>query len=76
MATLSEAQAQLAAWEAASLKTAEGKSYAIGDRSLTRNNADEIAKMINYWAGQVNALTAAASGSNKRASLACWNICT
>ena len=76
MATLSEAQAQLAAWEAASLATATGKSYSIGDRQLTRNNADEIMKMIGHWQGVVNTLTAAAAGSNKPASLACWNNCT
>jgi len=76
MATLAEATAQLAAWEAASLATATGKSYAIGDRSLTRNNAEEIVRMINHWQGVVNSLTAAAGGSNKPASLACWNNCT
>ena len=76
MATLSEAAAQLAAWEAASLATAGGKSYTIGDRQLTRNNAEEIIKMIGHWQGVVNTLTAEAAGSRKPASLACWNLCT
>ena len=76
MATLAEAQAQLAAWEAASLATASGKSYSIADRQLTRNDADEIVKMMNHWQGVVNSLTAAANGSNKPASLACWNLCS
>lgn len=53
MATLAEAQAQLAAWEAASLATSSGKSYTIDtggiNRQLTRNNADEIVAMINHW---------------------------
>ena len=74
MATLAEAQAQLAAWEAASLATADGRAYSIGDRSLTRNNAEEIVKMINHWQQKVNSLTA--TSSNIRASLACWNNCT
>lgn len=76
MATLSEAQAQLTAWEAASLATAEGRSYAIGDRQLTRNDASDILKMIGHWQSVVNSLTAAQSGSRKPASLACWNNCT
>jgi hypothetical protein len=76
MATLAEATAQLAAWEAASLATATGKSYSIADRQLTRNNAEEIMQMINHWQGVVNNLTASANGSNKPASLACWNNCT
>ena len=76
MATLAEATAQLAAWEAASLATASGKSYAIGDRQLTRNNAQEIVTMIGYWQRRVDALTAAAAGSRSPASLACWNNCT
>lgn len=76
MATLAEATAQLAAWEAASLATASGRSYAIGDRQLTRNNAEEIINMINYWQRKVDALTAASGGSTKPASLACWNNCS
>jgi len=76
MATLAEATAQLAAWEAASLATASGRSYAIGDRQLTRNNASEIVDMIAFWQRKVDSLTAAAGGSRKPASLACWNNCT
>ena len=76
MATLAEATTQLAAWEAASLALAAGKSYSIGDRSLTRNDAVEVRSMISYWQRKVDTLTARASGSNKPASTACWNSCS
>ena len=74
MATLVEATAQLAAWEAASLATADGRSYSIGDRSLTRNDTSQILEMIAFWQRRVDALSA--TGSNKPASLACWNNCS
>ena len=74
MATLSEATAQLAAWEAASLATADGRSYSIGDRQLTRNDSKDILNMIAYWQRVVDSKTA--STSTKPASLACWNNCS
>lgn len=63
--TLEQAQAQLAAWLSASSATASGKSYTIqvegNSRTLTRNDADEILKMINYWRAEVTRLTPAAA---------------
>lgn len=63
--TLEQAQAQLDAWLAASTATATGKSYTIqvegNSRSLTRNDASEILKMINFWRAEVTRLTPAAS---------------
>jgi hypothetical protein len=56
MATLADAQAQLAAWEAASLALASNKSYTIGGRTLTRANSDEVIKMISYWERKVDKL--------------------
>lgn len=47
------AQAQLDRWVAASTKVAKGKSYQIGDRALTRADADEIREMIEYWEGKL-----------------------
>ena len=44
--------------------------------TLLAIDADEIVKMMNHWQGVVNSLTAAANGSNKPASLACWNMCS
>jgi len=63
--TLTEAQAQLDAWEAASLAVASNQSYTIKDRSLTRADASDILAMINYWSGMVARLTRNAAGENK-----------
>lgn len=68
---LADAQAQLNAWTAASLALADGKSYAIGDRTLTRVNADEILRMIGYWQRQVDALSIPAA-NRRPASVATW----
>lgn len=61
--TLSEAQAQLAAWEAASLALAGGKEHAIGDRRIRLEDGPEVRAMLGHWQAQVNALTAAAAGA-------------
>ena len=47
--TLAEARAQLEAWKAASLALATGQSYAIGSRTLTRANWDEVQKALTKW---------------------------
>lgn len=64
--TLAIAEAQLAAWLAASTKTAQSQSYEIttadgASRRLTRADAAEIREQIKYWSGQVNDLSAAAA---------------
>jgi hypothetical protein len=46
---LATAQAHLDQWIAADLAVATGQSYTIGGRSLTRANAAEIRKNIDYW---------------------------
>ena len=58
--TLTQAQAQLDAWIAASLAVASNQSYSIGGRSLTRANATEIKNMIDYWENRVLQLTSPA----------------
>jgi hypothetical protein len=60
--TLQQAQAQLAAWLAASLAVASNQEYEIdtgsaGRRRLKRADAAEIRKQIDYWRATVNALT-------------------
>jgi len=55
--TLTQAEAQLAVWLAASTAVASGQSYSIAGRSLTRANAAEIRKNIEFWDGKVNKLT-------------------
>ncbi len=54
--TLSEAEAQLALWIAASSAVASGQSYSIKDRSLSRVDAQEIRNQIDYWQNWVSRL--------------------
>ena len=55
--TLAQAQAQLDAWLAASLKTAANQSYEIAGRKLTRADAAEIKSSIEFWNAEVIRLT-------------------
>jgi len=55
--TLAEAEAQLAAWLAASTAVADGQSYTIADRSLTRADARAIQSQIQFWDKKVKDLT-------------------
>ncbi|MBS0364913.1 MAG: hypothetical protein JSR67_03705 [Proteobacteria bacterium] len=47
--TLAQAQAGLSAWLTADLAVAQGQSYSIAGRSLTRANAQEITQKIQYY---------------------------
>lgn len=64
--TLTQAQAQLDAWMAAGLAVAQAQSYQIGERQLTRANASEIRKNIDYWSAKVSVLTAQQAGGAGR----------
>lgn len=68
--TLAQAQAQLAAWLAASLAVASNQSYEIpqgnGQRKLTRANAAEIGQQVTFWNQKVTELTPAAAGGRRR----------
>lgn len=59
--TKEQAEAQLNAWLAASQAVAQGQSYTIstdsGSRSLTRANAQEILRQIQFWDTQVKRLS-------------------
>jgi len=63
--SLADAQTALSAWVAADLAVAGGQSYAIGSRILTRVDADEIRKSINYWSDLEAKLTRANAGESK-----------
>lgn len=63
MATLAEAQAQVAAYEAASLALASSQAYSIGGRSLTRADLPSILRGLTYWRRVVQGLTAQAAGA-------------
>lgn len=60
---VSTAQAHLDAWLAADLATSKGQSYSIGDRSLSRSDAETIRNQVDYWTRIVNTLTAQASAT-------------
>jgi len=51
--TEAQAQAHLDAWLAADLAVANGQSYSIGGRSLSRADAEEIRKNIIFWQNKV-----------------------
>jgi hypothetical protein len=60
--TLGEARSQLSVWLKASKAVADGQSYQIGNRQLTRVKAEHIDKMVLYWQGMVNKLESGSSG--------------
>lgn len=65
--TLTQAQAQLDAYVAASLAIAGGgQSYSINGRSFTRANLGEINKQITFWDMQVKRLAGGRSGPRVR----------
>ena len=59
MAGLTQAQAEtnLTAWVDASEAVASNQSYTIGDRTLTRANAQHIMSMVKFWNGEVQRLS-------------------
>lgn len=63
--TLQTAQAQLDIWLAADAAVAAGQSYSIKDRSLSRADAGEITRKIEYWNNWVQKLSRAASGRGR-----------
>lgn len=63
--TLADAQAQLTAWLAASTAVATGQAYTIEGRSLTRADAAEIRRSLDYWDQKVQTLTALGSGRGR-----------
>ena len=63
--TLSEAQAQLDLWLAASKAVASGQEYSIDNRKLRRADAAEIRNQINYWQDCVSRLNRASRGGGR-----------
>ncbi len=55
--TLLQAQSKLTLWMEVDDAVAHGKSYTIGDRSLTRANKKEIRGNIEFWDKQIKRLT-------------------
>ena len=61
--TLSEAQTNLAAAQAAYTSALEAKSVGIGARTITRQNLLDLQNAVTYWTRIVADLSAAAAGS-------------
>jgi hypothetical protein len=56
--TLTQAEAQLTAWIAASLALASGRDYVMADgKRLTLSDADMVQKMLVFWEARVARLT-------------------
>lgn len=51
--TLEEARENLQLWLSAERAAASGKSYTIGNRSLTRADLSDIADRIRFWRAEV-----------------------
>jgi hypothetical protein len=68
--TLTDAQAQLSAWLAASTAVASNQSYEIdtgnGRRRLNRADAAVIRSQVEFWDRKVKELTPAAAGGRRR----------
>lgn len=47
--TLARAKSELNLWLDASSSLAAGQSFSLNGRTLTRSDAKEVRKMINYW---------------------------
>lgn len=63
--TLAQAEAALAQWIAADQAVASGQSYSIKDRSLSRADAAEITRKIEYWDNKVKMLSRLARGRGR-----------
>jgi len=60
--TLAQAEAQLSLWLAADAAVSASQSYSIAGRSLSRADAGEITRKINYWESKVQLLSRSAQG--------------
>lgn len=63
--TLTQAEAQLAAWLNADVQVATNQSYSIAGRTLTRADAAEITAKIEYWNSKVVSLSLSAQGRSR-----------
>lgn len=46
---IAKATQQIAKWELASEALANGKDYTMGERRLTKANANEVERMLAHW---------------------------
>lgn len=68
------AQTNLDAWIAADAAIAVGKAYTIGNRQLTRADAQEVRSQLTYWQRIVNQFASRAAGAkNPGVRVAKWS---
>lgn len=60
--TAAQAETQLALWIAADAALAAGQSYRIGERQLTRVDAEQVRANIVYWENKVASLSNSRNG--------------
>lgn len=56
--TVAEAQTKLILWQNALDAVSTGQSYRIDSRQLTRADVDDCLKMVRYYQGEVDRLSA------------------
>ncbi len=66
--TLEQAQAQLAAWLAASLALASGKEHEVAGRRIRFEDSREVREQVAFWERRVAALEAQAVGATRASS--------
>ena len=60
--TAAQAETQLALWIAADAALAAGQSYRIGERQLTRVDAEQVRANIGYWENKLASLSNSRNG--------------
>ena len=60
--TSAQAETQLALWIAADAALAAGQSYRLGERQLTRVDAEQVRANIVYWENKVASLSNSRNG--------------
>lgn len=68
--TLAQAEAKLTMFLTAEDTVSSGKSYSIGDRSMTRHDLSEIRQSIAFWDRKVKELTESAAGRGRARTVA------
>lgn len=64
--TITEIRQHIAKWEAADQAVSRNKSYTVDNLTYTRQDAEQIRAMIDYWTRRLAAALAAGKGSIRR----------
>ena len=63
---LEEIRAHVAQWEAADAAISKGKAYTIDGMSYTRQEAEQVRAMLDYWTRRLAAAMRGRGGSIRR----------